>query len=67
MKGTYGPRQFLAGIYFILCIGHLILELVYGSFESGLEAVITMGNHSDRYLSFVDCHDEKVRSMNYDR
>ena len=36
-------RQFLAGIYFILCIGHLIMELIYGSFQSGLEAVLTMG------------------------
>ena len=36
-------RQCLAGIYLLLCIGHLILELVYDSFQSGLEAVLTMG------------------------
>ena len=47
-------KQFLAGIYFILCIGHLILELVYGSFESGLEAVITMGITAiGIYLSWI--------------
>ena len=36
-------RQFLAGIYLILCIAHLIFELVQKSFQNGLEAVLTMG------------------------
>lgn len=36
-------RQFLAVIYLILCVGHLIMELLYGSFQSGLEAIVTMG------------------------
>ena len=47
-------RKFLAGTYFILCIGRLILELVYGSFESGLEAVITMSITTiGIYLSWI--------------
>ena len=47
-------RQFLAVIYFILCIGHLILELVYNSFENGLEAVLTMGITAiGIYLSWI--------------
>ena len=47
-------RQFLAGIYLLLCIGHLILELVYDSFENGLEAVLTMGITAiGIYLSWV--------------
>ena len=36
-------RQFLACIYLILCVAHLIYELVQESFQSGLEAVLTMG------------------------
>lgn len=36
-------RQVLAGFYLLLCIGHLIFELVMKSFQNGLEAVLTMG------------------------
>ena len=47
-------RQFLAGIYLLLCIGHLIFELLEDSFENGLEAVITMGITAiGIYLSWI--------------
>ena len=47
-------KQFLAGLYLLLCIGHLILELVYDSFNNGLEAVLTMGITAiGIYLSWI--------------
>lgn len=42
-------RQFLAGIYLILCIG-----LIYDSFENGLETFFTMGITAiGIYLSWI--------------
>lgn len=47
-------RQFLAGFYLLLCIGHLIIELINKSFNSGLEAVVTMGITAiGIYLSWI--------------
>ena len=47
-------KQFLAGLYLLLCVGHLILELVYDSFNNGLEAVLTMGITAiGIYLSWI--------------
>lgn len=36
-------KRSIAGFYILLCIGHLIVELVAKSFSNGLEAFITIG------------------------
>ena len=36
-------KRSIAGFYILLCIGHLILELVAKSFSNGLEAFVTIG------------------------
>ena len=36
-------KRIMAGFYLLLCVGHLIVELIAKSFSNGLEAVITMG------------------------
>ena len=46
--------KFLAGIYFVLCVIHLVYELINESFKSGFEAVLTMGITAiGIYLSWV--------------
>ncbi len=36
-------KRIVAGFYILLCIGHLIIELVAKSFSNGLEAFVTIG------------------------
>ena len=47
-------RQFLAGFYLLLCVGHVIMELLFDSFKSGIEALMTMGITAiGIYLSWI--------------
>ena len=47
-------KQFLAGFYLLLCISHLIMELLFDSFKNGLEALLTMGITAiGIYLSWI--------------